>query len=573
MKSKTTLILSFIFIFNSFCSRAQNLVPDSFFVGTGILQTNIGDDQDWSQLIMQPDGKIFCGGYDYSAGGNIMNDMMRFDACGNLDSTFGFNGLSNHTFNFRNKSNCYFLQQDGKYLTAGQENSSTEDTTAIPHVCRYLSNGTPDSSFHGNGSHAIRFDSISSGEFFSTTQLSDGRIYCIGRCTSNINGGMDGIGAMRFTWDGSLDTTFDNDGILYYPHMVVGTVHGYNLHNGKVIAVSASFNSYTKLMAACFDSTGAIDSTFGYHGLFMDSLDTATPYGDNFPSAIQPDEKILMAAVTANTPSPTLEIIRILPTGTLDSSFGLNGHTNLPIVDLSSVRNIKIMSNGSIMLLGDLDPSGTNPAYMFRLNYDGSVDSSFGFNGSITTYFNNNSFDYTSTDLLELPNGQLLLAGDENDLFLEKFTDMYNVPHISISGGHLLQTSGIGYYQWYYNGVEIVGADSSTHYAQLEGDYNVLVTDSSGCAFYSDTFFFSTVNVMNISSATYSIYPNPFTNNITVKNSFNCDIFVYDLFGRKIFEGKNISDVVINTESWRSGIYSMEIISGENRIIRKIIKN
>lgn len=84
------------------------------------------------------------------------------------------------------------------------------------------------------------------------------------------------------------------------------------------------------------------------------------------------------------------------------------------------------------------------------------------------------------------------------------------------------------------------------------------------------------INEPLTSSNTIQVFPNPFTNEITVSNSGNepCEISVYDVTSRRILQKKFSNTATLNTSVLSKGIYTYEV-KGKNSILRKgkIIKN
>lgn len=72
-----------------------------------------------------------------------------------------------------------------------------------------------------------------------------------------------------------------------------------------------------------------------------------------------------------------------------------------------------------------------------------------------------------------------------------------------------------------------------------------------------------------------SIYPNPLKNNLYVNSDLteNIDIKIYTILGEILFEEKISNAAIINTESFKTGIYFVELSSGSKKITKKLIKN
>jgi hypothetical protein len=72
-----------------------------------------------------------------------------------------------------------------------------------------------------------------------------------------------------------------------------------------------------------------------------------------------------------------------------------------------------------------------------------------------------------------------------------------------------------------------------------------------------------------------SIYPNPLKNNLYVNSDLteNIDIKIYTILGEILFEEKTNNATIINTETFKTGIYFVELSSGNKKITKKLIKN
>ncbi len=111
-------------------------------------------------------------------------------------------------------------------------------------------------------------------------------------------------------------------------------------------------------------------------------------------------------------------------------------------------------------------------------------------------------------------------------------------PVITQVGNNITSTAANSY-QWYYNGAIISGATSQTYPATQDGNYVVVVSNSSGCEASSDTLLvtvtgvtaFETVNSLNI-------YPNPYTEStslqLTLADNAMVTMEVYSTIGEKV---------------------------------------
>ena len=70
-----------------------------------------------------------------------------------------------------------------------------------------------------------------------------------------------------------------------------------------------------------------------------------------------------------------------------------------------------------------------------------------------------------------------------------------------------------------------------------------------------------------------TIFPNPFTDELTVSSSEPGEIKIRDIYGRLVYEQKQQTvNSKLQTASWAAGIYFVEVITGEGRVVRKVVK-
>lgn len=78
------------------------------------------------------------------------------------------------------------------------------------------------------------------------------------------------------------------------------------------------------------------------------------------------------------------------------------------------------------------------------------------------------------------------------------------------------------------------------------------------------------LNTPYIKDDTFSIYPNPFTNYISLDQTAD-KIMLYNILGSRILNKENSKH--INTQSLQKGIYLLEIIIGQKKQTLKVVKN
>ncbi len=135
-------------------------------------------------------------------------------APGDLDVTFGGTGIiTTDFFGDTDNATAVAVQPDGKVVAAGWVQSGPDTTTADFAVARYLSDGTLDPEFGTGG--MVTCDFAGSTDLGHAVAIqSDGKIIVAGEALS---GAQNSFALVRYNDDGSIDTTFGNEGKVLTP--------------------------------------------------------------------------------------------------------------------------------------------------------------------------------------------------------------------------------------------------------------------------------------------------------------------------------------------------------------------
>jgi uncharacterized delta-60 repeat protein len=141
--------------------------------------------------------------------------------------------------------------------------------------------------------------------------------------------------------------------------------------------------------------------------------------GNAYASAIQSDGKIVtVLGRDPNTSDLFMHVYRYLPNGMPDPTFGTNGATKNFCGQTSIGYDVDIQSDGKIVLIGESEYCingicGAKQFIMMRLKVDGSLDSTFGTNGHILTsdVFGTSGTYSIPKSLHILPDGKFLVGG------------------------------------------------------------------------------------------------------------------------------------------------------------------
>ncbi len=181
---------------------------DTTFNSTGIVTTRIKNQNSRGEYaVLQPDNKIIVAG---SSSNSVA--LLRYTITGTLDTTFNATGIVTSAIPSISSTidgGSLGLQRDGKIIVGHTFNSDGNDYLMLT---RYLGNGTLDLDF-GQGTGVITTPLGYSGSSNALAVQPNGKIIVSGYSSSNISDN-DKITVIRYNSDGSLDTTFNNTGII-----------------------------------------------------------------------------------------------------------------------------------------------------------------------------------------------------------------------------------------------------------------------------------------------------------------------------------------------------------------------
>ena len=295
--------------------------------------------------------------------------IVRYGSDGTLDNTFGANGIVTTNLSDSDIGRAITMQSDGKIIVGGSSEVNGDKDFT---VVRYNSNGSLDTSF-GNDGIAVTAITSRSDEIWGMVLQSDGKIVVVG----NSNGQ---FAIVRYNNNGSLDTSFGTNGVAT---PVAGSGQGVTIQSdGKIVIAGRNSNDFTVVR---LNSNGTLDNDFDTDGI------VTTPMGNGvFVSAwdvsIQADGKIVVVGSSFNGSDYDIAVLRYNSNGSLDTSFGTDGKV---IYDSGNGNDeglaIAIQPNNKI-LAGGYSNTGSNEAFtLLRLNTDGNFDNDFNSDGIVIT--------------------------------------------------------------------------------------------------------------------------------------------------------------------------------------------
>jgi uncharacterized delta-60 repeat protein len=372
--------------------------------GNGKVTTHVvpGDNSGAQAMAIQPDGRIV------AAGGTSKSDtggrfaVVRYLTDGSLDSSFRGDGTVATAFGDLRcaGANAMALGLHEKIVLAGTAGCSPGRFA----LARYLSNGKLDTSFSGDGRVTTRFGS-QYAEVFGVAVQPDGGIVAVGHDSRGR------VHLVRYQPSGKLDPTFGGDGRVTTDFTSgYDEVFGVGIQaDGHIVVVGAGNvqQNNTTLVLARYGPNGKLDPTFGGDGR------VTTHFGDcpaeGHALAIQPDEMIVAAGWAGCT--SRVALARYKPNGKLDAAFGDQGRVTTLIGKCGDEADaVAVGSDGKIVAAGWKGCLYQNFA-LARYNSDGSLDTSFGKGGTATTVFQDSESDEIAKGVAIQTDGNVVAAG------------------------------------------------------------------------------------------------------------------------------------------------------------------
>ena len=385
---------------------------DTSFGGTGIVITEFAGLDDLNEIALQTDGKIVAAG-SYNAGdfGSFAFALARYNSDGSLDETFDGDGkVMTNIGSSGDGAEAVAIQPDGKIVAAGYRFRNGLDDSAL---IRYNPNGSVDTSFGTNGIaiHLNPNTFISgrtrSGGYNDVLLQPDGKI--VGLTKYYVGDDLD-FAVLRSNANGSLDTTFDADGIAY-ADIATGSARGRGVAHqpdGKIVAVGSAGGSSTNFFVARYNSDGSPDASFGTAGKVNTPILDRDDHAEAV--AIQTDGKIVVGGYAlSSSNSPVFAIVRYNTNGTLDSTFDSDGKLTLTDTSISGAKSVLIQPDGKIIIAGTATGGSNTDFFAARFNPNGSLDTAFGGTGKVRTPVLS-SFDYANAAALQA-DGKIVVAG------------------------------------------------------------------------------------------------------------------------------------------------------------------
>jgi uncharacterized delta-60 repeat protein len=398
MKTRERLLVASLFVarFAIGVAPAYGSAPgalDTSFGRGGIALSTLQNATPTSVLFQSNGDIIVVAMFPQRADGAI--GIARFLPNGAADSTFGTNGITYVAFTTSNTPVAAAVQSDDKIVVAVRFDTGQNGLTDTG-IARVNANGAPDTAFGQGGKVRLGLTNATGAVSTGPTAVlvqSDGKIVVAAGAAT---GGFGSTAFVRYNPNGTLDSTFGQDGIeLIYAYG--GAPNNLaELTTGDLLTVSGN------VVIAQYSPSGALrpQVTGGTR------LVTSTALA-GLPTLLDPNGNVLIGIeenAGYGTHASIAQLARYLSTGGVDWSFQ---HPTFGAVIDAAVEP----DDQKIVVIGQASvPSSASPNInLLRFNPDGSVDTTFGNAGTVSTAIAGGS---ASASLVAIqPDGGILVVG------------------------------------------------------------------------------------------------------------------------------------------------------------------
>lgn len=515
----TTKLLSLGLLLLTFnYSKAQSQYIDTSF-GTNngyTFQNQAGDSNLTFMNIEAINGSIYV--TEHIIGGDVF--ISKYDDNGILDTSFGTSGILN-----LNENDSFMF--DASYLS--------QLTTSSDGKLLVVSSAYAPEGFSDNFSAMI--SKINLDGTFDATYGANGQFIC------SLPNGINHIGS----------TITDTDAVLSV---------GYN--------TSYTNNDYTQKMTIIkVDGTGNLDTSFGING----SVDFAYPYQTYTPwSAIFKGDDLYLL-FKKNTDGDSYIAKYNLNTLSYDSSFGTGGTLQINTNNQNEIAlGFLVDDNDDIIVAGRRVSTGSLQNQLFVYKYNNNyLDITFGTAGAFTYQLMPGVNSSMSNISIKKFTNKLLISGTfydytgatNNSAF---FTQLNNDGTLDTTFGNngtirdqLFTYSAVYDYLNYDNALITCGSCNAGAGAQVP------------CLmkFLKDP----TLNTTNEAPENLSIYPNPTNRylHVNISDTIN-QVSIYDTTGRLITQTK-VTQNTLDLDTLQSGVYMITAKTATKQYTFKVAKN
>ena len=235
--------------------------------------------------------------------------------------------------------------------------------------------------------------------------------------------------SLLFANPANLDTTFGKSGkVITSFGTYVDIVKDIAIQKDeKIIAVGTSYNGNHNIYAVVrYENNGSLDATFGKEGKVTTAIGGGNAVAHSI--ALQTDGKIIVAGT-----GHAFTMVRYDSNGSLDSTFGQNGIVSTVVGGHSDETSaVATTQNGRIFLAGTSFNGRDEDFALACYHNDGSLDHSFGTDGIVTTAIDNGNDEAHALAIQS--DGKIIVAGDSSIDNSGHYFDTFTLVRYNLDG-------------------------------------------------------------------------------------------------------------------------------------------
>jgi uncharacterized delta-60 repeat protein len=279
------------------------------------------------------------------------------------------------------------------------------------------------------------------------------------------------LGMNAFAQAGTLDLTFDTDGIvLVNPTNVFDNAQDVIVLSDNKIFICGTTGMFTDfdMMVAKLNEDGSYDTSFGNNGVFTLTNTLGSDFA--YDMDILPNGNIIVVGAKSLSAADTQFAAWVIkPDGTLDPSFAVNGVYENNLDAGEEYINQVLIHNNLIYLVGRKFTPGFsyNSIAVQCLDFQGNLVTSFGTSGT-ATYQTASTDEFSVTSGAILTEGAIAICGDKYNA--STFTSVPMIMLMNLNGGPVasfgtnglwLDATGGTYYDIEYKSSQLIAVGTN----------------------------------------------------------------------------------------------------------------
>lgn len=414
----------------SFARFDEDGTLDPTFGDDGITTLDISPDRDLLRDLTLVEGdRIAAAGYiDLSSGGfRVLLALLTPD--GLLDDSFGDGGVvvSDGPTSRRDRGQAVTVHPGNRLVVSGSSGAvDFSFSYSSIMALAYTASGTPDLSF-GEDGRALALGLAPGDDRANAVALdAEGTIYVASEAW--VRTSLD-FTVARLDAAGRIDPTFGVDGFAtdeVQPgwHERAQSVHP--LPDGGVLALIEARPpgvSNRDIVLARYDADGNLDGTWGTDGFVRFAFGSGNDLPRGF--VVDPDGAVTVAASTFLDPWH-IGLVRFLPDGSLDSDFGINGTITTQTGGAYLANDITSLPGGDLIVAATASDQSATDIAVLRYTPTGERVTSFGRGGIAYADFGIDRYDRAIAVAIQ-SDGRIVVLGEsdtgsDSELVLARFT-------------------------------------------------------------------------------------------------------------------------------------------------------